>query len=90
VATDDFCWLRGEELIATWRKPGHDWQAWFCRECGSQLPGCNDETRMFVPAGLISEGGDTLRVVHHIWVDSKANWDEIGDSGRRHCEAFEE
>jgi hypothetical protein len=44
---------------------------------------------MFVPAGLISEGGESLRVKHHIWVDSKAVWDEIGDTGERHREAFE-
>jgi len=28
-------------------------------------------------------------VAHHIWVGSKAGWDEIGDGGRRHLEAFE-
>jgi hypothetical protein len=44
---------------------------------------------MFVPAGLITDGGDSLKVKHHIWVDSKAVWDVIGDSGRQHREAFE-
>lgn len=29
----------------------------------------------------IEEGGESLSVIHHIWVDSKAVWDEIGDSG---------
>jgi hypothetical protein len=53
------------------------------------LPGANDESRMFVPAGLISDGADDLRVIHHIWVDSKAGWDEIGDRGKQHPEAFE-
>ncbi|MFZ8990698.1 MAG: hypothetical protein ACO2ZJ_10200 [Pseudohongiellaceae bacterium] len=43
---------------------------------------------MFVPAGLILEGGETLGVAHHIWVDSRASWDEIGDSGKQHSEAF--
>jgi hypothetical protein len=84
-----FRWVRGEDRIATWKKPGADWQKWFCRVCGSPLPGANDESRMFVPAGLITEGGDALRVVHHVWVDSKAGWDEIGDSGKRHAGAFE-
>jgi hypothetical protein len=88
VGNDKFRWTRGEELINTWRKPGHDWQTWFCRQCGSPLPGANDELRMFVPAGSISEGGEGLEVIHHIWVDSKAPWDEIGDSGRQHSEAF--
>ena len=31
---------------------------------------------------------EALRVKHHIWVDSRARWDEIGDSGTRHRGAF--
>lgn len=84
-----FRWLRGEDQIATWKKPNADWQTWFCRVCGSPLPGANDESRTFVPAGLISNGGEDLRVAHHIWAGSKAVWDEIGDSGKQHREAFE-
>ena len=89
VDKDDFRWISGEQEISTWAKPGHDWQIWFCRVCGSQVPGHNDQTRMFVPAGLITEGDDGLKVIHHIWVDSRAGWDEIGDSGRRHSKAYE-
>ena len=84
-----FRWLRGEDKITAWTKPGSDWHAWFCRVCGSPLPGPNDATRTFVPAGLISEGGENLRVAHHIWVGSKAAWVEIGDAGKQHREAFE-
>jgi len=89
VNNEQFRWLRGQDQVATWEKPGTDWQKWFCRTCGSPLPGINDGTRMFVPAGLISEGADSLKVAHHIWVDSRAVWDEIGDAGKRHREAFE-
>ncbi len=88
VANEEFRWIDGEENFSTWRKPGHDWQAWFCRVCGSQLPGENDSATMFIPAGLLTAGGEDLEVIHHIWVDSKADWDEIGDSGRQHPEAF--
>jgi hypothetical protein len=88
IDNDAFRWIRGEEHISTWKKPGADWQAWFCNACGSPLPGANDESRTFVPAGLISSGDEDLRVLHHIWVDSKACWDEIGDSGQRHLEGF--
>jgi hypothetical protein len=83
-----FRWLRGEDQIATWKKPDADWQSWFCRVCGSPLPGANDAARMFVPAGLLTEGGENLKVAHHIWVGSKAVWDEIGDSGKQHHGAF--
>ena len=85
----DFRWVRGEENVTSWKMPDADWQIWFCRSCGSPVPGLNDESRMFVPAGLITDGGDSLKVKHHIWVDSKAVWDEIGDAGRQHREAFE-
>jgi hypothetical protein len=43
---------------------------------------------MFVPAGLILEGAQDLKVAHHIFVGSKAAWDEIGDSGLRHVGAL--
>ncbi|NER80857.1 MAG: GFA family protein [Leptolyngbya sp. SIO1D8] len=88
ISNGDFHWIRGEELINTWHKPGHDWQTGFCQNCGSPLPGVNDESRMYVPAGLITEGGEDLKVAHHIWVDSKATWDEIGDNGQQHQQAF--
>jgi hypothetical protein len=88
VDNDAFRWIRGTEQIGTWKKPKADWQSWFCRICGSALPGANDESRMFVPAGVFTDGVAGLRVAHHVWVNSKADWDEIGDSGRQHPEAF--
>lgn len=83
-----FRWTRGESHIATWKKPHGDWQIWFCRVCSSPLPGRADESHMFVPAGTIVSGGDSLRVAHHTWVASKAVWDEIGDSGRQHAQSL--
>ncbi|WP_417347097.1 GFA family protein [Ferrimonas sp.] len=88
VDNSAFHWVRGQENIATWKKPDADWQKWFCSTCASPLPGENDELRMYIPAGLITEGDENLKVAHHIWVDSKAQWDEIGDSGKLHPEAF--
>ena len=74
----DFQWIRGEELVTSWKKPDADWQTWFCRICGSPMPGINDESRMFVPAGLITDGGESLTVKHHIWVESKASFSVSG------------
>ena len=85
---DAFRWLSGEELVRRWKKPGADWECWFCPTCGSPVPGTNDPARMFIPAGTISEGGKSLEVIHHIFVDSRASWDEICDSGKQHREAF--
>jgi hypothetical protein len=88
VDNDAFTWLRGEESIRNWKKPDAEWAMSFCSTCGSPLPGYNDDDRMFVPAGLITEGGESLEVLHHIFVASKAEWDEIGDSGKQHPGAF--
>lgn len=89
VNNDMFRWTQGKNMIATWKKPDPEWYASFCKVCGSSLPGVNDETRMYVPAGLITEGSESLHVAHHIWVESKAEWDEIGDSGKQHLQSFE-
>ena len=85
---DDFRWIQGEELASSWKKPDADWEMWFCSTCGSPVPGSNDETRFFIPAGSIVEGDESLDVIHHIWVDSRAHWDVIGDAGKQHPEAF--
>ena len=88
LRNEDFRWLSGQDQIATWRKPTGDWQCWFCRCCGSPLPGQNDPARIYVPAGLLQDGADRLQVRHHIWTGSKAPWDVIGDGGQQHPEAF--
>ena len=88
VEKRDFRWLGGKDRVSTWSKPDADWQSSFCKICGSSLPGANDEARMYIPAGLLTTGDDKLRVAHHIWVQSKAGWDKIGDEGRQHPEAF--
>lgn len=83
-----FRWLSGEDHIRSWKKPNAAWHSVFCAACGSALPGPNDPARTFIPVGLLTEGGETLRVAHHIWVGSKANWEEIADAGKQHPEAF--
>ncbi|MCF2859491.1 GFA family protein [Pseudoalteromonas sp. SMS1] len=81
----EFRWLIGEEKIKTWHKSAHDWACSFCVECGSSLPGENDPERMYVPVGLIDNADlEGVRVAHHLWVDSKAPWDEITDDGEQH------
>jgi len=88
VANEHFRWTHGQDVIKSWKKPDADWQTWFCQTCGSTLPGINDEARMYVPAGVIRSGAESLEVLHHIWVGSRAAWDVIGDQGRLHPEAF--
>jgi hypothetical protein len=81
-------WLRGRENIRIWIKPNADWQSSFCATCGSALPVSNDEARVAVPAGLLDDPDGQLKVAAHIWVGSRASWDEIGDDGHRYDCAF--
>ena len=88
TSNKNFSWIKGKSHIKTWHKPEHDWQTSFCEICGSNLPGKNDESRMYVPAGLVLEGDEGFKIAHHIWVDSKAPWDEVCDQGKKHKKAF--
>ena len=85
---EQFRWICGQEHVATWKKPGADWQTWFCRTCGSPVPGENDAATMFATAASLTEGAESLKVLHHVWVGSKAPWDEIGDAGKQHTEGY--
>ncbi|MBT1065086.1 GFA family protein [Bowmanella sp. Y26] len=77
------------EQIKKWEKPNHDWLTQFCNSCGSPLPGKNDENTYYIPVSLLDSGYENLEVKHHLFVDSKANWEEIGMMGKQHKEAFE-
>ena len=88
VASEKFEWLAGQEQIRYWSKAGHDWHTYFCKVCGSTLPGANDERNVYIPVGTIVKGGENLKVAHHLYVNSKASWEEIGDSGKQHPEGY--
>lgn len=88
VTNNALRWKRGRDQIRTWSKPGADWQSSFCSTCGSALPVANDDQQVAVPAGLLDDAEGNLSVAAHIWVGSKANWDEIGDKGRKYERAY--
>ena len=88
VDKTQFNWTKGLSNITVWTKPGHDWQSNFCKTCGSSVPGENDDSRMFVPAGALTTNIEDLKVTHHIWTGSKASWDEIADGGKQHNQEF--
>jgi len=88
VQNDRFKWLTGKSSISTWSKPHHDWQTRFCSVCGSPLPGKNSEHNLYVPVSLLSEEAENLKVAHHIFVGSKAYWEDISDQGKQHIGAY--
>ena len=74
---DEFAWTAGEDLVKTYETPsGAGWV--FCSECGSTLAG-SDNGRIFgITLGSV-EGDPGVRPEAHIYVGSKAVWDEISD-----------
>ena len=88
VNSNDLSWTEGDDLVQKWSKPGHDWETSFCRNCGSPLPGKNDEATSYIPASLLEIENSKLIVRHHLFVDSKACWEKIGDNGQQHQENF--
>ena len=82
VPATDFRWIAGEELRRVYQKPS-GWKVTFCNECGSPLPQTiRDAAAYWVPAGLLDDDPG-VGIAGHIWVGSKAPWDEIaGDAPR--------
>ncbi|HME71891.1 MAG TPA: GFA family protein [Myxococcota bacterium] len=79
VPETDFQWLCGEELRQTFVKPT-GWSTTFCRTCGSPLPQKHyGAAAYWVPAGILDDDPG-LRIGGHIFVGSRAPWDEIGGS----------
>ena len=70
VNNEEFQWLSGKEFIRYWKKPGHDWHTSFCKVCGSNLPGANDEQRIYIPVGTLKTGADNLKVKQHLFVEA--------------------
>jgi len=90
VPTESLKWITGKTKINSWSKPNHDWQTCFCNICGSPVPGKNDDNNLYVPVSLLNNGMEQLMVKHHIFVGSKANWEEIGDAGIQHIGAYKQ
>ncbi len=75
---DGFRWLRGEDLVSTYASSAEG-QRSFCRICGSVAPMlAADAGLAILPAGNLEEDPG-IRPQLHMFVASKAPWDEIGD-----------
>jgi hypothetical protein len=80
VALSDVRFTRGEGDLASYKIPeAKFFTQTFCRICGAKLPRV-DPSRGFaiVPMGSLDDDPG-IRPSEHIWVGSKASWDEISD-----------
>jgi len=76
VANNSFRWLRGAELISSWKNEA-GFRSDFCSTCGSPVPNpLRNMPYFWIPAGLLENSGK-LEVVAHLCVTSKAHWDSV-------------
>lgn len=85
ISRDQFRWVRGLDKISSYRT-NTGYRSDFCSSCGCTVPHLMSKTLYFwVPAGLI-DGELHSQVVAHLYVDSKAPWDTIDETGARFAE----
>ncbi len=81
-------WVSGEDEITKFSLPS-GWGVWRCSTCGSPTPMMHPGGgAYFIPAGLL-DADPTMKVAAHIFVGSKAPWDEIAGNAPQHVEGFE-
>lgn len=73
--TFDLKWISGEESAKTYRLPESRFTKSFCETCGSGLPFIGTSGSLVVPAGSLDCDLD-LKPYSHIFVGSRANWDQ--------------
>ena len=86
TSTRSFRWVQGKDLAQEWEGMSGRGKT-FCRVCGSPLPGLHPSGKVFwVPAGSLDDDPGT-RIEQHIFVGSKAPWDEIPGGAPQYEEA---
>ena len=78
VSADGFKWTGKTDGIKMFQKNGEGFRNFFCSNCGCTVPNRYQDIRFWVPAGLI-DTENCIKVTQHIFVDSKADWDQIND-----------
>ncbi len=90
ASASSFRWLRGQDLIRQFFVPdGNGWASSFCGTCGSPVPLIDrEQTKYFVPAGLLDDDPGHRGYAAHIFVGSKAPWVELKDGAPQFEEGF--
>ena len=80
TAARSFRWVSGEDQLKSYSRPS-GYTTTFCTSCGSPMPRRHENGKVvMLPAGSLDDDPGT-GVAQHIFVGSKAGWDEIaGDA----------
>jgi hypothetical protein len=88
VGRDGLRWTAGEDEVTKFALPT-GWGVWRCATCGSPVPMLHPGGGAYwVPAGLL-DADPGVPVAGHIFVGSKAPWDEIAGSAPQRVEGFD-
>jgi hypothetical protein len=84
VPPGSFAWTSGEEGVVRYETmPG--WGLGFCGTCGTTLCGLGGDQVHGITLGSV-DGDPGTRIELHLFVGSKAAWDEIGGSAPQFAE----
>ena len=87
TAKENLHWVSGEDHVRKY-SDANGWGAWRCATCGSPLPKLHGGGGAYwVPAGVLDDDPG-VRIAGHIFVASKAAWDELAGDGPRLSEGF--
>ncbi len=87
VPRDGLKWISGESKLTKFELPD-GWGPWRCAVCGSPVPKLHPGGGAYwVPAGLL-DSDPGVRIRGHIFVGSKAPWDEIAGTAPQLVEGF--
>ncbi|MBT8142862.1 MAG: GFA family protein [Gammaproteobacteria bacterium] len=75
---DSFVWTGKTDGIKRFQKNGQGFSNYFCSSCGCTVPNRYKDKYFWVPAGLMADDS-SIELVRHIFVESRATWDEIID-----------
>ena len=82
VERDGFRFLTGERLLGVYRRAEGALPALFCRTCGSTLFRGEWPGGEWIGIRLGTLDGDPgIRPAYHMFVDSRAGWEELPDDG---------
>ncbi|MCP4876654.1 MAG: GFA family protein [Gammaproteobacteria bacterium] len=85
ISADQLLWKNGVEQIREFiTETG--FKSHFCNNCGSPLPNLTaNDSAYWVPVGLL-EDSEELTLVAHLFIDSRAKWDVVADTGEHFAE----
>ena len=88
VEPDTFSWIKGEENLTSFvSEKGEGYQ--FCRTCGSTLCGLMNGEVHGITLGCLNEN-PKIQLARHIFVGSKASWEDISGDVPQYEEAYSE